>query len=62
VVLEFQTNLHAVNSVSFAVEMLVNSLFQNGCLAFRYLVGSDLRLKLKSSVMSALFQAWPDDL
>jgi hypothetical protein len=38
-------------------------LFQNGCLAFRSLAYSDLRLKLiKSSVIFASFQAWPGDL
>jgi hypothetical protein len=47
---------------SFAPEVLEATLFQNGCLAFKSPASSDLSLKLKSSVMSASFQAWPRGL
>jgi hypothetical protein len=46
----------------FAPEGLVTTLFQNGCSAFRPHVSSDLCLQLKSSIMSASFQAWSVDL
>jgi hypothetical protein len=47
---------------SFAPDWLETTLFQNGCLTFRSPASSDLCLQLKSSVMSASFQAWPGDL
>jgi hypothetical protein len=47
---------------SFTFEGLETMLLQNGCLAFRSPASSDLHLKLKSSVMSTSFQAWPGDL
>jgi hypothetical protein len=47
---------------SFAPKELKNMLFQNGYLAFSSHASSDLCLKLKSSMMSASFHIWPDDL
>jgi hypothetical protein len=46
----------------FTPEGLETMLFQSGCSAFRSPVSSDLCLKLKSSVMSASFEAWPGAL
>jgi hypothetical protein len=47
---------------SFAPEGLETMQLQNGCSAFISPAGSDLCLKLKSSMTFASFQAWPDDL
>jgi hypothetical protein len=47
---------------SFAPQAFETTLFQNGCLSLRSPASSELRLKLKGSVMSVSFQAWPGDL
>jgi hypothetical protein len=46
---------------SFSPEGFVTALFQNGCLAFRSPASIDLRLRLKSSVISASLQQLPGD-
>jgi hypothetical protein len=57
------SNLFICNKVgSIAPERLENMVFQIGRLAFKSLASSDLCLKFKSSMVSALFQAWPGDL
>jgi hypothetical protein len=62
VVLKYQTHFYAIYAVVSLLKCCELRLFQNGYLAFRSLASSDLYLKLKSSVMSASFQSWPDDL
>jgi hypothetical protein len=47
---------------SFDPEALETTLFQNGCLAFSSPAKIDLCLRLKSSVKSVSFQAWPGNL
>jgi hypothetical protein len=44
------------------MKKLGTTLFQNGGFAFRSSASSDIYLKLRSSVMSASFQAWPGEL
>jgi hypothetical protein len=58
---EISTHLYAVNSVVSNLAVW-KTLFQNGCSAFRTPAKIEICLKLQSSVMSVLFQAWPGDL
>jgi hypothetical protein len=50
------------NFSSLTSERLETTLFRNGCLEFRSPSSSDFCLKLKSSMISASFQAWTGDL
>jgi hypothetical protein len=57
-----ETSDSSICSKVTSSEVLEATLLPNGCLAFRAPTNSDLYLKLKSSMMSASFQAWPGDL
>jgi hypothetical protein len=59
---EISNLLNSSKAISFSPEGFESALFQNGCLAFKSLAKIDLRLKLKSSVISASLQARPGDL
>jgi hypothetical protein len=59
---EISNSLKSNKAISFSPEKFETALFQNGCLAFRSPAKIDLRLKLKSSVISISLQARPGDL
>jgi hypothetical protein len=59
---EISKSFTSNNCNSFSPEGFETALFQNGCLAFRSPASIDLRLKPKSSMMSASLQARPGDL
>jgi hypothetical protein len=60
-VLKFRIRLYLIN-VTVSRLKFETALLQNGVLGFRSPAKVDLRLKFKSSVISASFQARPGDL
>jgi hypothetical protein len=54
---EISNSFKSNKAMIFSPEAFEIALFQNGCLAFRSPASIDLRLNLKSSVMSASPQA-----